>query len=321
MPAKDDTNPRAAAICLVIIAVLSAILAVFFPRFSCFYELYGIENYVIEMMAGIFGSCSIFTFICVLLWCISPHSRCITIFTQIIIVVFVLGSGIFGISVYSMLIVASSELDKNHQNNEGKNSSTSTSFISSAPIKAAEKLLAPITDLDSMWAQVSAAVENNNNNNNVTSEKQEAICRLQKQFQCMMWRGSDSCILSNSTSSGLFSDDVDLTTTSGSQPQQPFCLTCGIYTMNVTETNRPVSCFEAMIDCFAHGREKYGETGSRKVYYVSDRYNMIIASVINFFLGCFAFWKLCFREYVVPARYGDYEHGVSEDYKALTHYA
>jgi hypothetical protein len=307
MPAKIDTKPRVAAICLVIISIISCALAVFFPRFSCFYEMHNIENHTIEMMAGIFGCCSVFSFLSVLLWLKWPHSRGITIFNQIVIVIFVVGTSLFGISVFSIMMFASSELDKPNHDANG----------SSFPIKAAAKLLAPGTDLEQVWIDVQTG------NSSSSSAKRDAICQLQKQFQCMMWRGSNTCVLESNESSTTTSTSSPSSTTNGSSSSSQVvpCLTCGLFSTNFTNNNadnRPISCFAAIIDCFARGREKYAdsENSNSKYKYAADQYAMIVCSILILVLGLVAFLQLCCREYVESANYGEFEYG-DGDYKPL----
>lgn len=348
MPAQRDLNPQIAAVCLVFIALISGAMTVFFPRFSCFYELHGIDDYTLEMTAGIFGSCCFFSLLAVVLWLKWPYSKGVMYFSQVTVIVFVLGTSLFGICVFSMMQVAAGELEKSHNSNEGKNSSWSTSFVSSAPIRAVQKLLSPDRDLDADWIHAATVAAQTSNESTTISNsspsgsafaKTADLCRLQQQFQCIMWRGSDTCVLtasssspssssSNTTSSPSFGSSVPSVLSaqrlgagsddSKQQQQQIPCLTCGIFTVNLTAgVDRPLSCFAAIVDCFAHGREKYGTSlrEGTKYSYSADRFVMIIGSIMLLLLGVVAFWKNLHRKFTVPGGYGEYEHGV--DYKPL----
>jgi hypothetical protein len=307
-----NSSAKIVACLLVIVLIISLTLTIYMPRFSCFYEMRGIDNYTTEIYGGIFGCCFAFTLLSLFLLLKWPHSTRVKYITQLLFFIFIFGTSVFGICGITIMEVAQEKLSS---------SANSTNDYSVFAIRAATKFLSPDRTLSSDWAQVALQAADPNVSFSASVEEQ-AICRLQKQFQCMMWESDrDTCTLpspsSSSSTSTFFEDALQSTTTVP-------CLTCGIFTMNVTEYNRPISCMEAMVDCFVNGRHKYATSVSSdpsdptKYAYKADRYMLTIGTALLFVFSLVALWKNGFRSTgVEPARYGEFEHGSSGEYRPM----
>lgn len=326
-----DPSAKIFVCCLVIVLITSLTLTVYMPRFSCFYELHGIDNYTIEIYGAIFGCCFAFALISLILVLKWPHSTRVKYMTQLIVFIFIFGTSVFGTCAITILEVADEKMGA---------SGNSTNDYNVFALRAASKFLSPDRELSDDWARVALA---NINNNNATDAEQTALCRLQKQFQCMMWESDrDTCYLpsTSTTTTNTSEEDFSLqqqeTTSTNNASVVPStvvpssvvpssvvpCLTCGIFTMNITEYNRPVSCMQAMVSCFVHGRHKYATSVESdpmdpdRYSYKADRWMLTAATVILFVISLLALWKNGFRDTgVVPARYGEYEHGT--DYRSM----
>lgn len=290
------------------VIVLSGFMAVYFGRFSCFYEMRHFDAYAADSCAAIFAITAIAFAVVLALYAVpgTRYSSPLRYFALLLQGVFGLCTPIFGISVFAILMIAA---------NSG----------GSGEVAAAEKLLTP--------DRVGKEIEWERS----TADPDGGICELQHNLGCMMWT-RDDCVLPPVTAAPGTTVTVTATTvpkttansSSGSADGKPVCVTCGLAGLynftaaaeNSTAFARPPTCFKAMLNCFAHGQVRGAETG-----YSNDNRLLISGSLVLFFLAAFSIWKNATRSLRQYVGYGVSEYAgagnggaVESDYNQLRGY-
>lgn len=284
----QDTAGHIHFVASLINFILCGVLAVYFGRFSCFYELQPFDPYASDTSAGIFSVAGVLGFLVPVITFAIPatrYSSTCRIVTQTLQIVFGLLVALFGISVFSIVMLAGAP------------------DAGETEVSAAQRLMIPDRAVgDISWTSSTAGV-----------------CEIQRRLGCMMWT-EKNCVMmpsrggsDNDTATGNHT-----TTTSAASPQtQTRCVTCGLETeKNVTEnatTTALPTCFQAVLTCF-----RDGDIRSAKTSHVHDLNLLIVLSLLVLLLTVLSVIKNATRSLKEYRGFGALEHGLGEnDYGTL----